>query len=134
MIRALSVYDTISNVTEWAKKKYCWDTLVEKLDSGELKLSEKISEILLNREDEKSEEKEARKEQKVDNELDMMKKVVTLGSSRWQEILDKGIKENMFSEAEIALIRKASSVEKTGKLPTKKQIKRLCEILARFSY
>lgn len=124
--------ENISNVTEWAKKKYCWEKLVEKLEHGKLELSDEVKELLIDAEEEKTEEKEARKEQKIDNEVDMMKKVMSLGAAGWQEILSRGMEENLLTEADIALIRKAMQVEKTGRLPTGKQMKRLTNIFINF--
>jgi len=125
--------ENISNVTEWAKKKYCWEKQVEKLEQGELELSDEVRVLLMDAEEEKIEEKEARKEQKIDNEVDIMKKVVSLGAAGWQEILSRGMEENLLTEADIALIRKAMHIEKTGRLPTGKQMKRLLEVYTKIS-
>ncbi len=58
-----------------------------------------------------------------------MKKIIELGSQKWQELLDHGLEKGLLDYAEATLIRKAVNIEKTGKIPTDKQIRRLSQIL-----
>jgi hypothetical protein len=109
----------IENVTEWCKRELCWQKAKEKnwtiLDS--------FMKTLISKESIKDEEKSAKEERKVANELDDLKFIFDLGKSYWEKVMNWGATRHLLSEMESSVIKMIINMDKTGRVPTKKQAK-----------
>ena len=69
---------------------------------------------------------------KIINGINYQTVVVEKGSRYWNEALDFGYKNNLFSsEKEISVVKLATHVD-SGKIPTDKQSKIICDVNERF--
>lgn len=79
------------NVTQWCKRDFCWED-VKKCD---LRLSPEIKNVLINKDDTKSAEKEARRDQKLCSDVEAQTKVIELSATYWLKVnefvLTKGL-------------------------------------------
>jgi hypothetical protein len=82
---------------------------------------------LTSTEEVKSEKKDARKVQKLDNNINHQMRVVEIGGSGWGRILREGTRLKILTPQETSLLRLASLIP--VKLPTEKQSAELVEIL-----
>ena len=114
------------NVTQWAKREHCW----QGIQSIDFEFSDDFIETLkrINH----NEEKEAKQDQKIINGINYQTVVDEKGSRYWNEALDFGYKNNLFSsEKEISVVKLATHVD-SGKIPTDKQSKIICDVNERF--
>lgn len=119
-----------NNTHEWCKKELCWKKLQELVQSSDqVSLSDDFVASLKSKDEIKSEEKEAKKEQKIDNAMDLVSTVIKMGSAKWQEILEWGLANKLLDDSETGIINVAIRVETTGRIPTEKQCKRLMMIV-----
>lgn len=105
------------NVTEWCKKELCWTRA--KKESWTI-TTEFINTLIL-KDEEKLEIIEESKNRKVENEINVELEVCKLGSDYWKRMLNWGIERNILSPMEKSILRIASSMEISGKLPSLKQ-------------
>ena len=77
------------------------------------------------------EEKEAKKEQKQDNEINYEIQVVSLGSEYWSNMTKWAKRKGLISTEDESILKVACSFNRTGKTPTYRQSKRLLEIKSR---
>ena len=92
-------------------------------------MSDRFIEGLKSKTEVKADEKEAKKDQKVDNEVDLVTKVIKMGSRQWSDILKWGQERKLLTDPEVSIINTAIRVETTGRIPTQKQCKRLMVIV-----
>ncbi len=85
------VFDTITdpdrgtiNVTQWCKREACW----EKVRKCTIQLSPELENVLLSKEDAKSAERDAKKEQKLTSDVEAQAKVLELGAAFWKKVND----------------------------------------------
>jgi hypothetical protein len=125
------LFDTpvnFKNISEWAKKELCWTKLKEKADDGEITISKEFTdEWLISNEEFRYEEKEAKKTQSIDNEVELLKKLFQFGFDKWKQIIEEGRKNNLLNDTEISIL----NLVPNGKIPSKKQQKLLISILNR---
>lgn len=83
------VFDTITdphrgtiNVTQWCKREACW----EEVKKCTLKLPPEFERVLQSKEDVKSIEKEAKKDQKLYSDVEAQAKVLELGAAFWKKL------------------------------------------------
>jgi len=123
------LFDTpvnFKNISEWAKKELCWTKLKEKADDGEIIISKEFSDgWLISNEEFRYEEKEAKKTQSIDNEVELLKKLFQFGFDKWKQIIEEGRKNNLLNNTEISILNMVPN----GKIPSKKQQKLLISIL-----
>ena len=116
------------NISEWAKKELCWTKLKEKADAVRMTLSREFTDKwLISNEEFKYEEKEAKKTQSIDNEVELLKKLFQFGFDKWKQIIEEGRKNNLLNNTEISIL----NLVPNGKIPSKKQQKLLIAILNR---
>ncbi len=116
------------NISEWAKKELCWTKLKEKADAVRITLSREFTDKwLISNEEFKYEEKEAKKTQSIDNEVELLKKLFQFGFDKWKQIIEEGRKNNLLNDTEIGIL----NLVPNGKIPSKKQQKLLIAILNR---
>ena len=71
----------------------------------------------------KVEEKEAKEERKVANEVDDLKFIIASGKDYWQKAMDWGVSRRLLSDMELSIIKLVINMEITGRIPSSKQAK-----------
>ncbi|GAX87022.1 conserved hypothetical protein [Lebetimonas natsushimae] len=118
--------ENFKNISEWAKKELCWTKLKEKTDNDKLMFSEEfVDKWLISKEEFKYEEKEAKKIQSIDNEIELLKKLFKFDTDKWKQLIEEGVKNNLLCKEEKILL----NLIPNGKIPSKKQQKMLVAIL-----
>lgn len=116
----------VENVTEWAKRETCW----RKAKEIEIPLSDQFAATLIAKEEEKEDQRAAKKDQKQMNQVSAMIRVAEYGTANWRKLLSWGIENHILTPQEISFIRVAISME-SGKFPSEKQCARILQILDR---
>jgi hypothetical protein len=119
----------ISDISEWAKKEACWTRIQSQLDKLESDLPEAFWSELLSAEDDKTEVRDARKVQKIDNGIDVQRQVLAVPPAVWGHIRDEALKRRMLTEKELGILGVAEQMP--IKIPTEKQCAVLVAIQAR---
>lgn len=112
------------NVTEWCKKEMCW----ERAKKENFTLLEEFIDNLIDIADEKIDEIDSRKEQKVINQLKAEIEVINLGEEYWKNVLEFGITNKLLTPMEENLLKIASNFTKNNKLPSTKQANIMLEV------
>lgn len=114
----------IENVTEWAKREACWngakqlpyalyDDFVSELQSKSNALEEA---------------QDARKDQKMANQLNALVEVANYGSDGWQKLIEWNETHQVMAPSELHLIRQAASMD-GGVITSEKKCGRILKIL-----
>jgi hypothetical protein len=112
-------------VREYAKNKNTWD----RFQHIPYKLTSEFLKDLVVISDEIDEEKRARKDQKIDNDLDVEVEVVKFGADYWIKLLESGKEKKFLTPKEIDLLKLGASLnDPKPKIPTSIQAKRIMEI------
>jgi len=119
------------NISEWAKKEICWKKLKDKINKDNLLLSDDFKKELIKKEDIDYEHKEAKKIQKIDNELELLKKLFHIPIDKWDYLIDWGIKNHLLVPSETKLIEKIKNINFTSKIPTAREQKKIVGIIRR---
>lgn len=118
--------ENFTNVSEWCKKDICWTKLKDILDNTDrLKLSDEFLDHMITSEEMKYEEKEAKKEQKTDNAVELLKKMFKLSPDTWEKMIQWGIEKNLLAQNQIQFLNLIPS----GKYPSDKQSKKILETI-----
>jgi hypothetical protein len=118
--------EKFTNVSEWCKKDTCWTKLQDLLThTKELELSQDFLDSLVSKAEVKYEEKEAKKEQKIDNAMELLAKMYKLPSDTWKDTIEWGSQKNLLSPSQIQLL----NLIPTGKYPSDKQSKKILETI-----
>ncbi len=117
----------ISNISEWCKKDMCWTRIQNRLAELESEISAEFLNSLLSKEEEKIEEKSARKIQKLDNGIVCQKRVLELGAEKWKEIADYGLKRNLLNNKDMGIL--ATAIAIPAKVPSESQCVYLINLL-----
>ena len=117
----------ISNISEWCKKDSCWDRIKGKIADLEPYVDQSFFNTLVGSEEQKVEQKQAKKTQQIDNGIDAQKRVLEVSPQEWSQIRYSGIKRRFLSEKEVGIIRVAEQIP--HKIPTEKQCEVLLEVL-----
>ena len=120
----VSPHREVENVTEWAKRESCW----KKAQEVDIELSEDVVLELISKTEAQEDNRAARKEQKDDNEVMIMKLVAEYGVDKWKQLLDWGMSNHIFNSQDISFIRVAISME-TGRFPSSKQCMKIKQVL-----
>jgi hypothetical protein len=110
-----------SNVTEWAKKKACWD-IVEQLD---ICLNESVEQLLIDREQSRELEHDGRKSQAVDDGINAEIYVFNNGAEYWKGLREWNRTAKALLPKEMSILNIACSIPRIW--PTKKQAKVLMD-------
>lgn len=108
------VFDTITdpsrgtiNVTQWCKRDACWDDVKK----CRLKLFSDIEAVLVGKEEEKSSEKEAKRDQKLFSGVEAQTRVIELGAEYWIKVNEfVTIKKISFSPDQMRAIKYAMRI------------------------
>ena len=115
----------VDNVTEWCKKKACWDE-VQKISYA---LPSEIESCLLSAEDQKAEQKSARKERKIDDGIDAQTKVFGYQAQMWKRLTDFAIEHQMVTSTDVKALGIACKMPQ--KIPNSYQSRLLLALLNR---
>ena len=120
--------ENFTNVSEWCKRELCWTKLKDILNhTNDLTLSEQFIESLLEDDELTYELKEAKKEQKIENEMERLKKLYQIQPNTWSEIIQFGKENNLISQSESMLLNLIPS----GKSPSDSQSKKIIQTIDR---
>ncbi len=112
----------IENVTEWCKKKLCW----EKIESLGIILLPEFKAELIDKDELVSAEKEAKVIQKTDNGIEAQRTVFSCGASYWQKLLEWNSDKSVLTPDEESVINVAARIP--NKIPSDKQSLWILEI------
>ena len=107
------------NVTEWCKKEECW----KRVRKEKWTFLPEFLKTLVSVQSLKQDEEEAKKTQKVANEVDELKFIFAAGSAYWKQVLDWGVSRNLLSPMEMDILKLIINQDITGRIPTDKQAK-----------
>ena len=107
------------NVTQWCKQSRCW----ERAKEYDWNIQPDFLKSLIEIEQIKSEEKTAKEERKVENEVDVLKYIMGAGKDYWDKVLSWGIQRKLLSEMEISILKMIVNMDVTGRIPSLKQAK-----------
>jgi len=117
-----------ANQTEWCKKELCW----RELESAEVDIFSEFSEELTDLQEEVSQKRAARSDQKVLNGIEAQSTVVMLGVEYWTSLLTWGKQNNLASPEDISFLNVAIRMFTGGKPPSDKQSIRILSIRDRY--
>lgn len=118
--------NNVINVTEWCKRKTCWDQIV----ALPYNLATSFIQLLKAREDELAEVRDARREHKGISTAEAYIAVVNAGAEYWIKVRHWGGGSSDIKPSDLVLLEVASAMPK--KLPNEKQSVRLMEIRAMY--
>jgi hypothetical protein len=116
--------NNVINVTEWCKRKACWDQVA----SLPYKLPDPFIQQLKEKDEEKAEVRDARREQKGISHAETYIAVVNAGGAYWAKVRKWAEGSSEVGPSDLLLLEVAAAMPK--KLPTEKQSGRLMEIRA----
>jgi hypothetical protein len=116
----------VINVTEWCKRKACWDDIL-KIDYTP---PSALLQTLKSKEDDKVDMVDARKERKGISEAEAYITVVNAGGEYWRKVREWAGSNDDVLPSDLRLLDSASQIPK--KLPNEKSCARLLEIKAIF--
>lgn len=107
------------NVTQWCKQNLCW----ERAKQQEWNILPSFLGTLIEVDQNKSEEKEAKEQQKVSNEVDALKYIMGAGREYWEKVYTWGASRKLLSDMELSILQLVINMEITGRIPSVKQAK-----------
>lgn len=116
---------TVQNVTEWAKKKECW----ESIERANIALAPEFLATLVDPGKRAAAKKDARTVQKVDNGIEAQLRVMRIPVKTWAESADFGTKRRLLSPRDLEFIR----VITKGRVPSELQSAQLFDIMNRLT-
>ncbi|HOD28182.1 MAG TPA: AIPR family protein [Syntrophales bacterium] len=115
----------VDNVTEWCKKKLCW----ERVESIKVPLLSSFVADLVDKAELLTVKKDAKKLQKTDNGIAAQAEVVQLGGKYWQQISNWAEKKNLLTPDEKKIVSIAARIP--NRIPPDFQCPKLLEIRSR---
>jgi len=125
IIRAAGM-NGIVNVTEWCKRKGCWEDVCAHVP---VQLTTRLDVELCSLEDATADKKAARRERRMFNDVDAQLEVVNRGAEYWTRLLGWGNSGIDLSPSEIQVLRIAAAIPK--KIPSPQQCMKLLEVEAK---
>ncbi|MDW3099346.1 MAG: AIPR family protein [Alphaproteobacteria bacterium] len=119
----------MSHVSEWCKKDSCWDRIQGQIDQLESDVGSRFFKTLVGIDEQKAEQKRAKKTQQIDDGIDAQRRVLEVPAQKWSKIRQAGIGKRFLSEKEIGILRVAEQIPQ--KIPSEKQSEVLVGILER---
>ncbi|TKV76134.1 AIPR family protein [Rhizobium sp. AU243] len=117
----------ISNISEWCKKEQCWTRLLGTMEKLEEALSEDFFDELVSVEEQRSERKEGRATQKIDNGIEAQKRVFEIPPDQWKALTQELVKRRVLTPKETGILQIA--VQMPAKIPSEKQCLVLMSVL-----
>lgn len=113
------------NVTEWAKKEFCW----KRVQELEIALSDEVLSKLVDDSEVRAASREARGLQEMDNGIALQSRVLEMGGEKWGRIRRWAEERRLLSPMEASLLTVASSMPR--RIPSEKQCARIWDIAKR---
>ena len=113
----------IENVTQWCKQVACW----ERVKQIDCELVNGFEGLMCGREEASNIKKEARRERKIDNEIENMKFVLELGEQYWKR-MESWLKVNRIATATESKALGYATKISAGFFPDEKQSKSLMKL------
>lgn len=107
------------NVTQWCKQSRCW----ERAQKNTWTFNPSFRKTLISKEAIKGEEKEAKEERKVANEVDALKFIISSGPDYWKNVLEWSDSRRLLSDMEKSILKMIINMNITGRVPSVKQAK-----------
>lgn len=107
------------NVTQWCKQAKCW----ERAQKHQWTIQPAFLKTLVSVEALNGEVKEAKEKQKVNNEVDDLKFIISSGKVYWQNVYAWGSARRLLSDMETSIIKMIINMDVTGRIPSVKQAK-----------
>lgn len=117
----------ISNISEWCKKDSCWDRIQGKIDHLESDISLGFFKTLVGINEQRAEQRQAKKTQQIDDGIDAQRKVLEVPAQNWSRIRQVGTEKRFLTEKEVGIIRVAEQIPQ--KIPSEKQSEILVGVL-----
>ena len=119
--------DSLPRDSEWFKKDICWTTLTNNLSTLEASQEETFWQILVSRDEENYQKREAAKIQKIDDGIAAQMRVVSIPLTYWKRVLAELLPKKRLSEKEVGIL--TAVTQNASKPPTEKQSIALLELL-----
>lgn len=113
----------VENVTEWAKRQRCWDAAKD----VDIKITEGFISSLAYKENIEQEKKDARKDQRLNNNINIEMEIFNFGVENWKYLLEWDNSHKVLTPKEIDFVKVAIGMEK--RWPTEKQCAKIWEAL-----
>lgn len=105
------------NVTEWCKKELCWN----RAQARGWTINDPFIYSLVRKDVVNDEVKKEKDNQKLANEVDVLKEIMARGSSYWKQLLSWGMSRRLLNEKEVSIIKMVINMNVTGRIPSDKQ-------------
>lgn len=115
----------IENVTQWCKREKCWGSV----QSISYDLPSEIESCLIGKDEMKAAVREAKYDQRIVSDAEIMTKVVEIHPDQWRSAMDFAVSRRMVTPDELAALRMACQLP--NKVPNPVQSKKLMALLDR---
>ncbi len=115
----------VMNVTQWCKRLECWETV----KNVKIALPSSLAGCLITVDQEKAAQRDAKKDQKIVNELNAQIEVVKYTSDQWKSLSEFAVKNHLVTPTDVSALTIACKIPE--KLPNTYQSKRLLALLER---
>lgn len=116
----------IVNVTQWCKREKCWK-FVQEID---IQVVDKFDDFLTTNREHLDIERQARRDQSVDNSINSQIQVLNFGEEYWNKASEWAQMRNLVGPEEITLLKKAFKMS-SGIFPNDKQCDKLLQVRER---
>lgn len=131
IITTKEVYDFITspdrptqNVTEWCKKEGCW----QRAQKVEWNFNNDFKKTLIMKSEDVEEQVRAKKEQRLENDINTEIAVIQLGEKYWKKVYGWGVEQKVLTPIDMDFLKIVCSFEESGKMPSSRQAKKILEI------
>lgn len=115
----------VENVTQWCKREACWSSV----QSISYTLSTDMRNYLIGQDEMRSAVREAKADQRIVSDAEIMTRVVEIPIEQWQNALNFATSKRLVSPDEMTALRIAGQIP--NKMPTPAQCKKLLVVLER---
>ena len=109
---------------EHFKKEETW----EKYKNINFQLSDAFLKDLIKKELIESQSRSETKEKKETKKINIEIEIVNLGGKYWENLINQGLERRLLSSTELDLLKLASKIETSGKIPSPKQAQYIWKI------
>ena len=112
----------VINVTQWCKRAGCWDGV----QAMKIELPQEIEDCLISNEDNKHQNKMARRDQKVNNGINAQTEVVKFSAEHWKRLAEFAVEHHLVSPTDVSALKMACQLP--YKIPNSVQSRHLLEL------
>lgn len=121
----------ISNISEWSKKDGCWERLLRGIEDLADQIPSDFWRSLVSKDQVVSQEKTAKKVQKIDDGIAAQSKVCQIPAAKWAKVLAFGRERGLLTPKEAGVVSVACQIP--VKLPSEKQSLILLDVIQKVS-